>query len=173
MTNPRGGNSDLHSSAIKKPVLALKEIDFELAYLVLLTGEGLKPLSRWEKDIDEAGLGLIQRTGLLTRQIRRTAKTGKQVVETIFSRSPACIELYEQRFGNSPIDKSAEAQRLEGFLFGYPPCCVNRYIEQPYAPNNLTAEEQKILFHWACQDCKITPILLHTYKRLREWLDNC
>jgi hypothetical protein len=173
MTNARGGNLDLHSSQIKKSVLALKEIDFELAYLALLSREGLKPLSRWEKSIDRAGLGLLQRTGLLTKQIRRTAKTGKQVIETIFSPLPAYIELYEHRFGDRPIDKSAEAQRLEGFLFGYPPCCVNRYLEQPYAPNNLTAEEQRILFHWACQDCKITPILLHAYKRLHEWLDNC
>ena len=173
MTNAASGHLDFDSSEIKKFVRALKEIDFELAYLVLLTREGLKPLSRWEKSIDGAGLGLLQRAGLLTKQIRRTAKTGKQVVETIFSRSPAYIGLYEQRFGNSPIDKSAEAQRWEGFLFGYPPCCVNRYLEQPYEPNNLTAEEQKILFHWACQDCKITPILLHAYKRLHEWLDNC
>ena len=173
MTDPRGGNSDLHSSGIKKSVRALKEIDFELAYLALLTREGLKPLSRWEKDIDQAGLASLQQMGLLTRQIRRTAKTGKQLVETIFSRSPACIGLYEERFRNSPIDKSAEAQRLEGFVFGYPPCCVNRYIEQPYAPNNLKADEQEILFHWACPGCKITPILLHAYKRLHEWLENC
>lgn len=173
MTKARGGHLDLDSSQIKKSVQALKEIDFELAYLVLLTREGLKPLSRWEKSVDGAGLGLLQRTGLLTKQIRRTAKTGQEVVETIFSRSPAYIGLYEHRFGNSPIDKSAEAQRLEGFLFGYPPCCVNRYLEQPYAPNSLTAEEQRILFHWACQDCKITPVLLHAYRNVHEWLDNC
>lgn len=173
MTNARGGNRDSDSSEIGQSVRALKEIDFELAYLVLLTREGLKPLSRWEKSIDAAGLGLLQRAGLLTKQIVRTAKTGRQVVETIFSRSPAYIGLYEHRFGNSPIDKSAEAQRLEGFLFGYPPCCINRYVEHPYAPNNLTAEEQKILFHWACRDCKITPVLLHAYRDVHKRLDNC
>ena len=76
MTNARGGNPDFDSSEIRQSVRALKEIDFELAYLVLLTREGLKPLSRWEKSLDAAGLALLQRTGLLTKQIRRTAKTG-------------------------------------------------------------------------------------------------
>ena len=159
-----GVNIELESSEIKSSVRALKEIDFELAYLTLLTCDGLKPLSRWEKPLTDDGLELLRQTGLLTKQIRRTVKTGKEVIETIFSRLPAYILLYEQRFGNRPIDKSAQTQRFEGFLFGYPPCCVNEYIRKPYAPNNLGAEEWKILFHWACRDCKITPMLLDAYK---------
>jgi len=164
---------DSDSSEIKECVRALKEIDFELAYLALLTYEGLKPLSRWEKPLDDHGLKLLRKTGLFTKQIKRTVKTGKEVVETIFSRSPAYIQLYEQHFGNRPIDKSAETLRFEGFLFGYPPCCVNQYIRQPYAPNNLDAEDQKILFHWACKNCKITPALLAAYKNVYNLLNNC
>lgn len=38
----------------------LKTLDFELAYLALLTREGLKPLSRWEKPLDPSGLDALQ-----------------------------------------------------------------------------------------------------------------
>lgn len=152
---------------------ALKEIDFELAYLAILTHTGLKPLSRWEKSLADSGLELLQLTGLLTKQIRRTVKTGKEVIETIFSRAPVYIQLYEQAFGNTPIDKSARTQLFEGFLFGYPSCCVNHYICKPYAPNNLTDQQRKILFHWACRDCKVTPLLLPAYKNIYDLLDRC
>ena len=163
---------DFGSSKVKECILALKEIDFELAYLAILTCEGIKPLSRWEKPLDKAGLELLQQIGLLTRQIKRTVKTGAEVIETIFSRTPGYTQLYEQRFGNTPIDKSAQTQRFEGFLFGYPPCCVEQYIRQPYASNNLPAEDQKILFHWVCKDCKITPTLLPAYKTIYNRLNN-
>ncbi len=162
---------DFESPEAKKCILALKEIDIELAYLVLLTCEGIKPLSRWEKPLDDSSLGLLQQMGLLTKQIKRTVKTGAEVIETIFSRTPGYIQLYEQRFANTPIDKSAQTQRFEGYLFGYPPCCMEQYIRQPYAPNNLPPEDQKILFHWACKDCKITPLLLPIYKRLHSFVE--
>ena len=152
---------------------ALKEIDFELAYLALLTYEGLKPLSRWEKPLDEKGLEILRRLGLKTKQIRRKVKTGEDVIETIFSRSSTCLELYEQRFANTPVDKSAETQRFEGFLFGYPACCTDQYIRKPYAPNNIPADDQRILFHWACGNCKITPVLLPAYRRAYDLLTNC
>jgi len=166
---------DLHhdSPEFQRTIHALKEIDFELAYLAVLTLEGLKPLSRWEKTLVEGDLELLRQMNLLTGQCRRTVKSGKDVVETIFSRTPAYIQLYEQTFDNTPIDKSPQTQRFEGFLFGYPACCVNNYIRKPYAPNNLTEQEQKILFHWACRDCKITPLLLPAYKRIYDLLNRC
>ena len=151
---------------------ALKHIDFELAYLTLLTREGLKPLSRWEKPLDKEGLELLKKTGLLTRQIRRTIETGNDVIETIFSPTPAYIHLYQEYFGNRAIDKSLRTQRLEGFLFGYPSCCVNAYIQKPYAPNHLRKQDQEILFHWACENCEITPVLLKTYQRIHDWLEH-
>lgn len=165
-----GGNLRSDPPEFQNHLRALKDIDFELAYLALLTWEGLKPLSRWEKPLDDAGLGPLEQAGLLTKQIRRTVKTGKTVIETIFSRTLAYIQLYQESFGDAPIDKSAHAQRLEGFLFGYPSCCIEQYIRKPYAPNNLTDEEQKILFHWACWDCKVTPMLLPAYKSVHDLL---
>ena len=155
---------------LQQCVKALKQIDFELAYLALLTCEGLKPLSRWEKPLDSRALEVLQRMGLLTKQIRRTVQTGKEVTETIFSRLPGYISLYEKRFTNTPIEKSPETQRLEGFLFGYPACCVDAYIRQPYAPNGLPEQDQKILFHWACTDCATTILLLPAYKTLHDLL---
>jgi len=168
-------HGELHhdSSEFQRILCTLKEIDFELAYLVALTREGLKPLSRWEKKLSKKNLELLQRTGLLTKQVRRTVKNGKDVIETIFSRAPVYIQLYEQAFGNTPIDKSPRTQLLEGFLFGYPSCCVNYYIHKPYAPNNLTDQQQKILFHWACRDCKVTPLLLPAYKSIHDSLGHC
>jgi hypothetical protein len=152
---------------------ALKQIDLELAYLVLLTREGLKPLSRWEKSLDDGALGLLQQMGLLTKRIRRTVKTGQEVIETIFSRTPGSIRLYEQSFADTPIDKSVATQRIEGFLFGYPPCCIEQYIRKPYAPNDLADQDRKVLFHWACPACKITPVLLVAYKSIYALLNRC
>lgn len=166
-------NLDLDSSEIEKCVRALKETDFELAYLALLTQQGIKPLSRWEKPLDNNGLQLLQQVSLLTRQIPRTVKTGKRLSETIFSTSPGYIELYGERFADKPIDKSAEAVRFEGFLFGFPPCCVDQYIRHPYAQNDLPQHHQRILFHWACKGCKITPILLPSYLRIHQYVENC
>ena len=165
-------NSDLESLELKSCIRALKEIDFELAYLALLTCEGIKPLSRWEKPLDDHGAKLLQQLGLLTRQTTRTVKIGKEVTENLFSKSAYYIELYEKRFGGTPIDKSAATLRFEGFLFGYPPCCVEQYIRHPYIKNALDHEDQKILFHWACRNCQITPLLIPAYKRIYSFLKN-
>ncbi len=160
------------SAQVRECVQALKSVDFELAYLALLTWEGVKPLSRWEKPLGEDALALLDRIGLLTRSVRRTVKTGKQVVETVFSVSPAYLHIYEQNFAGQPVDKSAETVRLEGFLFGYPPCCVEQYTKQPYAPNDLPDESRRILFHWPCGNCRITPLVLPAYRKVYAAVEN-
>ena len=161
------------SSEFQTCLRALRQIDLELAYLALLTREGLKPLSRWEKPLDDAGLGLLEQMGLLAKQVRRTVKTGSEVIETVFSRTPACIELYERTFADTPVDKSAATQRIEGFLFGYPPCCIEQYIRKPYIPNEMRDQDREILFHWACPGCKVTPVLLDAYKSIHDLLAQC
>ncbi|UCC98760.1 MAG: hypothetical protein JSW66_02475 [Phycisphaerales bacterium] len=167
------GGLHVGSSEFQSHLRALRQIDFELAYLVLLTREGLKPLSRWEKPLDEGVLGLLQQMHLATRQMRRTVKTGQEVIETVFSRTLACIRLYEQSFAGTPIDKSPATQRIEGFLFGYPPCCVEQYVRKPYAPNDLADRDREILFHWACPRCKVTPVLLDAYRSIHDLLSRC
>ena len=166
------GNLDLGLQNIQDDLLVLKKTDLELAFLALLTCKGLKPLSRWEKPLADNELVSLQQIGLLTKKITRTVKTGKEVIETVFSLSPVYIKLYEQQFGDTPIDKSAETQRFEGFLFGYPPCCIEQYIRKPYAANNLEEKDQKILFHWACKNCKVTPLLLDSYRSFYNVLSN-
>jgi len=161
---------DIESQQARHCLEGLKEIDLELAYLAALSVHGLKPLSRWEKPLDDDAFCRLGELGLLTERIRRTVKTGKEVVETIFSRAPGHIELYKHRFDNTPIDKSAATLRFEGFLFGYPPCCIEQYIRQAYTPNNLAEEDQKILFHWACKDCAITPTLVPAYRAVHNCL---
>ena len=51
---------DFNSLHMKQIFLNLKQIDFELAYLVLLTCQGLKPLSRWEKPLADNELASLQ-----------------------------------------------------------------------------------------------------------------
>ncbi|MHC4657433.1 MAG: hypothetical protein ACYS91_20800 [Planctomycetota bacterium] len=164
---------DFDWQELKECVKALKKMDFELAYLAVLTREVLKPLSRWEKPLHNHGLELLQQMGLLTKQIRRTVKTGKVVPETIFSVSPGYLKLYKQRFGDQPIDKSAAATRFEGFLFGFPPCCVDEYIRHSYVKNKLEFSQQQILFHWACKNCEVTPFILPMYLNTYNLVMGC
>lgn len=163
---------DLKISGISDSLAILKEIDFELAYLALLTHKGLKPLSRWEKPLEDKELKLLEEMNLLTKRITRIVNSGREVQEIIFSRSRAYIDLYAKRFENTQIDKFPETQRFEGFLFGYPPCCIERYISKPYAANNLDEKDQNILFHWACLNCVITPFILDSYRKLFDLLEN-
>lgn len=146
----------------------LRSIDFELAYLALLTREGVKPVSRWEKPLDASGLEALEQIGLRTRQVHRTVRTGKAFRETVFGRAPAYLEVYARHFEGRPVDKSAETVRIEGFLFGYPPCCVAQYIKRAYAPNEFPTHKREILFHWTCQGCIITPLLTPLYERIHQ-----
>jgi hypothetical protein len=154
--------------AIEPDVRLLKRIDFELAYLALLTREGLKPLSRWEKPLDEAALTALRNMDLHVERIGRRLRSGKAFEETIFGRAAAHLVIYAEHFRNRPVDKSAETVRVEGFLFGYPPCCIAQYIKQPYAPHEFPMQQQEILFHWSCKGCVITPSLMPHYERIHR-----
>ena len=79
------------------------------------------------------------------------------------SRSGQLIDLYLERFDGRAADPSPQSRRIEGFLFGYPPCCVEHYIRHGYRDNGLSPEDQRILFHWTCPGCAITPLLLPAY----------
>jgi len=164
---------DIESEKSKQIVNSLKKYDPQLAYLAVLTAHGVKPLSRWEKPLEQKQLDLMHQLALKTASVRRTVKTGKEIFESVFSPTPAYIQLYQNRFADSPIDKSALTQHLEGFLFGFPPCCVDQYIKTPYAKNNLPAEDQALLFHWACIDCPITQLLVPAYQKIHQYIQNC
>ena len=152
-------------AAIEEAFAQLLRRGFELAYLALLTVEGIKPASRWEKPLEaEAAHALSEKLGLHLKVVPRTVQTGREIHEAVFSLYPPYPELYAARFAHTPIENTADIMRLEGFLFGYPPCCVERFIRHPYAPNNLDPADQSLLFHWACSACPITPHLLPFYR---------
>ncbi len=142
----------------------LKKLGFDLAYLSLLTKAGLKPLSRWEKEFTPQTESLLRDLGLQTRTVHRSVRSGKHIRELILSGSERCLDLYASRFDGTPIDRSPTSRRIEGLLFGYPSCCVESFVTKGYAKNSLRRGDQRILFHWACPNCPVTPILLPYYR---------
>jgi hypothetical protein len=147
---------------------SLTLLEFDLAYLALLTQNGTKSLSRWEGVVPHGIEEVMDEMGMELAHVRRRLQNGKSTTEFIFSKSEAHLDLYLQRFDGSLIDKSIETQRLEGFLFGFPPCCVESFGHFGYRPNGLEPEDQKLLFHWACPHCRVTPLLLPSYRRVHQ-----
>ncbi len=151
----------------------IKLDDFEFFYLVELTRQKIKPLSRWEKPLAKETQRWLQRQGLYVASIPRKTLSGKRIVETVFSTSQRYTDFYQHKFHNELINKNPQFQSLEGFLFGYPSCCVQQYIRRPYLSNNLSHKRQAVLFHWACPDCRVTPELIPYYQpihdRISEW----
>jgi len=138
--------------------------EFEFFYLAKLTRQRIKPLSRWEKPLNESLQRWLRQQGLKVDTIPRKTLIGKEINETIFSTSINYLNLYRRKFYNSLLDRSPHVQRLEGFLFGYPACCVGQFIRQPYIKNNFSRKDQQKLFHWACPDCRSTQELLSYYR---------
>lgn len=149
---------------------------FEFYYLTELTLQKLKPLSRWEKPLDEKYQRWLKYKGLCIEIIPRKTILGKTVHETVFSTSSRYVDFYKGKFYNLHLKKTVLNQKLEGFLFGYPSCCVNQFIKHPYSHNHLTKDQQSTLFHWACPNCKVTPELIPYYKSIykltEEWFNH-
>jgi uncharacterized protein (UPF0212 family) len=139
-------------------------LPFDLAYLVLLTENGTKPLSRWEGMAQVGIEDALKAAGLKFATVCRSLRNGKFTTELVFGKSEAYLDLYFRRFNGSLIEKSLEAQRIEGYLFGFPSCCVESFARYGYRPNGLVAEDQRLLFHCACPACRVTPLLLPSYR---------
>lgn len=147
-------------------VRELKRLGLDNAYLVLLTRAGLKPMSRFENCSEPSSVRTLRALGLKTRTITRWTLSGTPVREIIFSRSEQPLAEYLSHFKNKHLARSNDDMRLEGRLFGYPACCVEHFIAHGYAPNSLSPADQRILFHWACPNCRITPVLLPLYRSI-------
>ena len=137
--------------------------DEEFNYLALLTVEGIKPLSRWEMSLDDDQMYSLKRLGLQVSTLARSTEWERVVIHTIFSRQQSKLEQHYAVFNGTPISRDASVVRKEGLDFGYPPCCVEAYIEKGYQSNGLIPKDQAILFHWACPDCRYTQTLLPRY----------
>lgn len=139
---------------------------FEFEYLARLTHAGLKPLSRWERALRPEFSRCLNDLELPARAIRRHLLSGAVVTEWIFSRSSDPLEAYAARFGEQVIAPTPENMRFEGRLFGYPECCIESFLRQGYARNALPRADQRLLFHWACPGCTVTPALVPAYRAI-------
>ncbi|MEA2104699.1 MAG: FlgD immunoglobulin-like domain containing protein [Candidatus Cloacimonadota bacterium] len=146
----------------------ITNLDFQLAYLAMLTEEKLKPLSRWEKEITSSQLKILKQLGLKVNIVPRKLLNGKKIYETVFSSSTRYLDLYLKNFNDQPITFHPHERELEGFLFGYPKCCVKNFIEFGYKKNTIKKKDQEILFHWTCPDCRITPSLIPLYREIHN-----
>lgn len=144
----------------------LRRLDFELAYLALLTRAEMKHLSRWEIHLAEWQRDILKELGLKVAVVPRRVRSGRRIEETIFSPTDGYIEVYLEHFKGKPVDRSPRTQRMEGALFGYPPCCVEHFLRKGYTRNSLPSEDQHILFHWACPSCRVTPYLVPRYREI-------
>lgn len=146
----------------------LRPLPFDLAYLAMLSQRGIKPLSRWEAAWDNRAEHALHELGLLYRPIARTTANGREVRELVFSASQASLDAYAHQFDQRPLSRTREAGRAEGSLFGYPPCCVESFLARGYARNGLCGRDQRMLFHWACPDCSVSPQLAKSYREVYE-----
>lgn len=140
----------------------------DLLYLVHLTAQGVKPLSRWEMDLANEQRVAIDSFGLHVSTLTRSTEWGRLVSHTIFSRQRSLLQRHMSAFDGTAISNDDQTVRREGLDFGYPACCVDAFIEKGYQNNGLAAEVQAFLFHWACLDCEQTQSLLPDYRRIIE-----
>jgi hypothetical protein len=142
----------------------LSSLPFELAYLALLTRQGVKRLSRWEHGLSAEETDLLRQAGLIVEHLERRTLLGKRVEQAVFSMRRPALDLYVSRFNRKRLSSSPGETRFKGFMFGYPSCCVEEFVRHPYSPNEIGADGQRILFHWACPGCRVTPALLRDYR---------
>ncbi len=148
----------------------LTKLDFQLAYLAMLTKEQIKPLSRWEKGIliSSRDFYILRRYGLKVENVKRKLLNGNYTYETIFSTKSRYLDSYLRNFANKPMATHKSDRIKEGFLFGYPYCCVKNFVENGYTKNPYIGKEQEILFHWVCPDCRNTPSLIPYYQKIHN-----
>jgi hypothetical protein len=151
--------------------------DFEFYYLIELTKQKIKPLSRWEKPLTDSLQQELKKHGLFVDTVPRKTFFNRRIYETIFSTSSRYLNLYQHKFYNTSLKKNGVTQKIEGLLFGYPSCCVNQFIRKPYHKNNLNKNVQEILFHWACSECRATAQLVPYYQTIHnqtmQWYKKC
>jgi hypothetical protein len=142
-----------------------KKLGLDIGYLALLTKKNVKPLSRWESKFSRGQVKALHHLGLKTNTVERKLLNGGSITELIFSTSSHYLDFYTRRFHQTPLKKDQQTVKTEGFLFGYPHCCVKNFAQNGYAENQFVGHDQEILFHWACPGCRATPDLLPYYRK--------
>ena len=141
-------------------------LEFELFYLAMLTREGIKPLSRWEKTLSPYQVSVLESFDLSVAHVSRRLQNGTVMTESVFSKSEGSIDFYLSFFEGTSVLGLPVLKRLEGMLFGFPSCCIEHFLQHGYIQNSLDDRDQQILFHWACPDCKVTEQLLPLYRKI-------
>ena len=144
--------------------MRLRNIEFDLLYLGLLTKAQIKPLSRWEGEFGGTEIRAMKSLGLKTESVERCLDSGRAHEELVFSRDKGLVGSYTRAFMKKPISHSREAATLEGRLFGFPDCCVRSFADLGHLPSGLSDADQQLLFHRACPDCETTRELLPAYR---------
>ncbi len=169
---PSGAPPEMFGPKRKEPEIVVDRLELEKNYLVQLTVEGIKPLSRIEWGLtNEQTRSLTNDSGLVFGRVSRQPVEGHEktrVTHDVFSRCLEVVRQYSRCFNGRTLLYTPDMIREEGDFFGYPECCVESFIKtegQPI-PNGLPKEDQAILFHWACPDCKETPKLVPEYRRI-------
>jgi hypothetical protein len=145
-----------------------RKLGFDIAYLALLTKDHIKPLSRWEGKFSRRQIKALRHLGLKTDTVDRKLINGGAISELIFSTSWHYLDVYIRKYHRTPIKKDRQTVKAEGFLFGYPSCCVQNFAENGYTRNEFEGRGQEILLHWACPGCRATPQLLPYYRRTHD-----
>src|SRR3989338_9904850 len=143
----------------------------DLDFLAGLTTEGVKPLSRVEWDLGLEELQTLRALGLRYRKVHRVALDGTVVTHVVFSRDASLVDCYHNQFEGTTLVKTPEVIRSEGEFFGFPSCCVESFIAtgESHVPNELSPQDQSLLYHLACPGCRLTPDLVPRYRAL--WSD--
>jgi len=146
-------------------ILRPQKLELDALYLGLLAARRIKPLSRLEYPVSPDVLGRLQGLGLVAAPVRQVAQNGARLTHWVLGTDPATIRQYQLEYEGTTIGDSLPGViRSEARYFGYPPCCAEAFIREPYAPNDLAVEEQALLFHHACPGCQVTPRLLPLYR---------
>jgi len=156
-----------------KALRALKEADQDLAYLALLTCEGLKPLSRWEAGLPGGAEEHLGRLGLRCLGISRRTEDGGIITQTVFGLDIALLENFRKDFEGTLVNENEATAITEGSYFGFPKCCAKSYAVHGYKNNNVLPEIQDLLFHWICSPgCKETMRMVDGYRAIRQIIED-
>jgi hypothetical protein len=147
------------------PLSESASLETDALYLGLLTAWGVKPLSRLEYPVPPGVLRALEKLGLALGVVRRIARNGALCAHHVMSVDPGLIRRYLAEFDGTSLSRRAPlVVRAEARYFGYPPCCAESFIREPYAPNALPWADQRLLFHHACPACAETPGLVSLYR---------
>lgn len=141
------------------------ELEADAIYLGVLTARSVKPLSRLEYPVKPDVLSVLRGLDLTAVPVTRVSQNGVRCTHRVIGRDGAVMRRYLAEFDGTVLrGRTASVVRAEARYFGYPSCCAEAFVREPYAPNGLPRHEQRLLFHHACPACEETLGLVPLYR---------